>query len=80
MSTLILLAWMAIVSAIISQGAGFHGTIFFILTQSTCMIAGMVEAGTIETKRDSIFRMPTRAMALCAFSGAVIVRAFFPGV
>lgn len=81
MSTVCLLAWMAIVSAIMfPDNPGPIVRIIHLVAQSAYLLSGIHEAGTLETGEDSDGRRPSRTLALVMFITCMIFMHFFRGV
>ncbi len=65
--TIAILSWMAFVSAIMRPGPTERDLGLNTLVQINCLFAAMIEAGTLETGKDSKLRRPTRIIAVITF-------------
>lgn len=71
MQTLLILAWMAITSAILNRG-GPASDMACLAAQAFILASGSLEVASIETGRDSRMRLPFRVVALVSYLTSVL--------
>lgn len=67
-----ILAWMAVTSAILNKG-GLASDVACSIAQVAILFSGMLEVGTVETGKDSRFRLPSRIMAVASYLASLTV-------
>lgn len=73
MASLVVIVWMSVTSAIL-YGIGPEWWVrhwAHAAVQALCLLAASVQAGFVETGRDSAVRRPSQALALLAFAANV---------